>query len=213
MLMNTDFDSLVTARRSIRKYTGEKIPESHILDMVASAANAPSPSNSRPVRYLHMVSSESRQGIFKNMETGYRNMLAQAKSLEKPRKAINILNHYWRYSRFMFHAPALFAVGVEKQGESFSGRLNRVGLMGGKELETMGYDISLGLSLQLFMLKAVALGLGTCILTAPLHFLKKESSIPGSENLLIRCFLTAGFPDECPAAPERKQPMEIYRKF
>ena len=64
MLMNTDFDSLVAARRSIRKYTGEKVTESHILDMVASAANAPSPSNSRPVRYLHMVSSESRQADF-----------------------------------------------------------------------------------------------------------------------------------------------------
>ena len=139
-------------------------------------------------------------------------MLTQAQSLEKPRKAINILNHYWRYSRFMFHAPALFAVGVEKQGESFSGRLKRAGLMGGRELETMGCDISLGLSLQSFMLKAVALGLGTCILTAPFHFLENDCTIPGTENLLIRCFLTAGFPDEYPAAPERKQPMEIYRK-
>lgn len=211
--MDTNFDALVTARRSIRKYTDEEVPESHILDMVASAANAPSPSNSQPVRYLHMVSSESRQAIFQDMETGYRNMLAQAKSLEKPRKAINILNHYWRYSRFMCQAPVLFAVGVATQGESFSRRLNRVGLMEGKALETMGCDISLGLSLQLFMLKAVALGLGTCILTAPLHFLNRENPIPGSEHLLVRCFLTAGFPEEYPAAPERKQPMEIYRKI
>jgi nitroreductase len=212
MPMNINFDALVTARRSIRKYTDEKISEPHILDMVTSAGNAPSPSNSQPVRYLHLVSSESRQGIFKNMETGYQNMLTQAQSLEKPRKAINILNHYWRYSRFMFHAPALFAVGVEKQGDSFSGRLKRAGLMGGKDLETMGCDISLGLSLQFFMLKAVELGLGTCILTAPLHFLEMGITIPGTENLSIRCFVTAGFPDECPAAPERKQPMEIYRK-
>lgn len=210
--MNTNFDSLVTARRSIRKYTHEKISESHILEMVTSASNAPSPSNSQPVRYLHLISSESRQEIFQNMETGYQNLLTQAQSLEKPRKTINILNHYWRYSSFMFHAPALFAVGVEKQGDSFSGRLKRAGLMGGKGLETMGCDISLGFSLQSFMLKAVELGLGTCVLTAPLHFLDMGITVPGSENLLIRCFLTAGFPDEYPAAPERKQAMEIYRK-
>lgn len=211
--MKTGFDDLVTARRSIRKYTDENIPESHILDMVTSAVNAPSPSNRQPVRYLHLVSSESRQGILKNMESGYHNMLTQAQSLEKPRKAINILNHYWRYSYFMFHAPALFAVGVEKKGDSFSGKLNRAGLMEAKGLETMGCDISLGLSLQFFMLKAVELGLGTCILTAPLHFLERECTISGTENLSIRCFLTVGFPDEYPAVPKRKQPIEIYRKI
>ncbi len=208
--MNSRLDTLVMARRSVRKYTDKEVPESFIREMIASAATAPSPSNQQPVRYVRMVSSKARHRVFTDMETGYKKMVSQAKALEKTRKAINVLNHYRRYSRFMCHAPALFAVGVEKGGASLSKRLNRAGIPAEEELGVMGGDISLGLSLQLFMLRAVELGLGTCILTAPLHFLNQGNTIPGFENLLVRCFVTLGFPDEAPADPGRKSPAEIY---
>lgn len=208
--MNSFLDTLVTARRSIRKYLDKGVPESAIREMIALAATAPSPSNQQPVRFVRMVSPVARHRVFTDMETGYKNRVSQAKKLEKPRKAINILNHYQRYSRFMCHAPALFAVGVEKGGASFSKRLNRAGIPVGEALGVMGKDISLGLSLQLFMLGAVEQGLGTCILTAPLHFLDSDNPIPGLENLRVGCFVTLGFPDEAPADPGRKPLAEIY---
>ncbi len=202
--MSCSLDALVAARRSIRKYTEQQVPESAVRGMIASAAKAPSPSNHQPVRFVRMVSPAVRHRLFTEMETGYGKMVNQAQGLEKPRKAINILNHYWRYSRFICHAPALFAVGVEPGGESFAKRLNRAGMMAEDALSVMGADISLGMSLQLFMLKAVELGLGTCVLTAPLHFLNRENRISGVENFRVRCFVTVGFPDEAPADPGRK---------
>ena len=208
--MNMDFDDLVAARRSIRKYTDQKVPESHIREMILGAGRAPSPSNQQPVRYVRLVSPETRHRLFTRMETGYREMVNQAEALAKPRKAINVLNHYWRYSRFIWEAPALFAVGVEPGGESFSKRLNRAGIPAGDALGVMGADIALGLSLQLFMLRAVELGLGTCILTGPLHFLNRENALPGLETLGVRCFVTLGFPDEAPEGPGRKPVTKIY---
>jgi nitroreductase len=208
--MNTSLDALVAARRSIRKYTDQQVPEFHVREMMASAAKAPSPSNQQPVRVVRLVSPAARHRLFTELETGYRELVDQAKGLEKPRKAINLLNHYWRYSRFICHAPALFAVGVEPGGESFAKRLNRAGLMTEDALSVMGADISLGMSLQLFMLKAVALGLGTCVLTAPLHFLNRENRISGVEHFWVRCFVTVGFPDETPADPGRKPSADIY---
>ncbi|MBI9087950.1 MAG: nitroreductase family protein [Desulfobacterium sp.] len=208
--MNSSLDTLATARRSIRKYVDKEVPESAIREMIALAATAPSPSNQQPVRYVRMVSQDVRHRVFTDMETGYESRVSQAKKLEKPRKAINILNHYRRYSRFMCHAPALFAVGVEKGGASFSKRMNRAGIPMGEALGVMGKDISLGLSLQLFMLGAVEQGLGTCILTAPLHFLDSDNPIVGLENLRVGCFVTLGFPDETPVDPGRKPLAEIY---
>jgi hypothetical protein len=73
-----------------------------------------------------------------------------------------------------------------------------------------------GLALKGFILKGQELGLGTCILTAPLIFISnisKVEEILGLENTRIKCFVTVGFPDEVPPVIERKTVAEIYKEL
>ncbi|RLC30963.1 MAG: hypothetical protein DRH37_04120, partial [Deltaproteobacteria bacterium] len=71
-------------------------------------------------------------------------------------------------------------------------------------------DIALGLALKGFILKGEALGLGSCILTAPLVFMSEPDHMLGVNDLAVRCFITVGFPDETPPAVKRKSVSEIY---
>jgi nitroreductase len=60
-------------------------------------------------------------------------------------------------------------------------------------------------------LKGEELGLGSCILTAPLLFIQEPERILGLKGIEIKCFVTTGYPDEEPAYIKRKDITEIYR--
>ncbi len=55
-----------------------------------------------------------------------------------------------------------------------------------------------------FILKGEELGLGACILTAPLVFMSEVEKILGAEDLDIRSLISVGFPDETPGPIKRK---------
>ncbi len=71
-------------------------------------------------------------------------------------------------------------------------------------------DITVGLALKGFILKGEELGLGSCILTAPLVFISNVEEILEVEGIRVKCLVTAGFPDEEPRLPERKSVEEVY---
>jgi len=206
----TSLDELVTRRRSIRKYKSEMPSEEWIEMMIHCATQAPSPSNTQPVRFLKIRSKKIKEDLHDSMVSGRRHFL---KSLEKsggPKKLKNWINSYYRFSEFMFRAPLLFAAGTVKSTTGFSRTLFEAGLLERYDREDL--DITLGLALKGFILKGEALGLGSCILTAPLVFISNLGKIIGTEDVDIRCFITVGFPDEVPGPIERKSVKEIYRE-
>ncbi len=64
-----------------------------------------------------------------------------------------------------------------------------------------------------FILKGEELGLGSCILTGPIVFIPNVEEILGITDVRIKCFITAGFPDEKPDIPPKKSISEIVSEI
>ena len=207
--MSSPFTELVFSRKSIRKYKKELPPELWIEDMIKCASRAPSPSNRQPVRFIRIASSEIRNQLYKQMNNGRDSLLAKLENLSKPKKMKNRINAYFRFSEFMTQAPLLFAVGIISDQEGFSSSLADAGLIYKDHRGRADADISTGLALQSFIFRAQELGLGTCILTAPLSFVPEPEKLMGIKDIEIRCFVTAGYPAESPADTPRKPLSEI----
>jgi len=208
-----DLDDLLTGRRSIRRYTPAAPPEAWLESMILSAMWAPSPRNSQPVRFIRIESPETRRRLQEAMLCGRERFLDKAAACGRPKRLRNWINAYWRYSEFILQAPVLFAVGTITPEGSFSSHLRQAGIINGDKRDDTDLDISVGLALQGFLLKGRELGLGTCILTAPLAFIEDTGNIFGTKDIGIKCFVTAGFPDESPAVPARNPVADIYRRI
>ncbi len=204
------FDDLIKSRRSIRKYKDRVPDEDLIRQMVLCASFAPSPSNAQPVRFIQIGSLEVRDKIYREMAKGRDDLLRQAATKNKPKKIRNIINAYWRFSRFMFDAPALFAVGVVSGVKGFSKKLFEAEVIPSDIRGDTDLDITVGLALKGFILKGHELGLGTCVLTGPLTFLACPETFMGVADICVKCFVSAGFPDETPEPVERKPFEDLY---
>ncbi|SPD73020.1 Nitroreductase [uncultured Desulfobacterium sp.] len=203
------FDELVNKRRSIRKYKTDTPPEQWIEMMILSAAMVPSPSNTQPVRFLKVNSSGIRDRLHENMALGRQRLFDTLEERNGPKRLKNWITSYYRFSEFMFNAPLLFAAGTLKATTGFSRKLFEAGLI--ERYDRKDLDITIGLALQAFILKGEELGLGSCILTAPLVFISNVENILGIGDLDIRCLITVGFPDETPGPIQRKTVYEVYR--
>lgn len=205
-------EDLLSARRSIRRYKAEKPAWEMIEKMLEAAALAPSPSNSRPVRYLGLKSLEIRERLNTCLEEGRERFLNALAEQGGPRKARNLVNAYFRFSKFMINAPWLFAVGTTEV-PSFSKKLVTSGLVGQDSRPGVDAAISVGLSLKAFILRGEEQGIGSCILTAPFVFMGDVKSVIPCEDINLHCFVAAGFPDETPGYIERSTAAHIYREI
>jgi nitroreductase len=196
-------DQLIFQRRSIRRYKSDALPEAWIQAMLSCAHQAPSPSNSQPVRYVRICSKVCRDRLQQALTEGHERLVAAHRAAGAPARLRNWINAYRRYAEFMFAAPVLLAVGVDPDVKGFARRLAEAGLMAAIQYPGSELDLTVGLALQGLLLKAQALGVGSCILTAPLIFIQDLEKVLGLERLSVKCFVTLGMADETPAASER----------
>ena len=204
-------EQLIFQRRSIRRYRHDAVPEAWIRAVLACAHQAPSPSNSQPVRFVRIQSPVCRGKLRRALETGHRRLLADHKAAGAPARLRNWINAYHRHCAFMDTAPVLLAVGVDGEVKGFAWRLHQAGLMAQDRWSESGMDITVGLALHGLMLKAQSLGVGSCILTAPLIFIPEVEKILGVEGMTVKCFVTLGVADEAPTAPERLPLQDVIR--
>jgi len=211
--MMSPLDELINKRRSVRKYKADVPPEEWINSMIRCAVMAPSPTNSQPVRFIKISSPEIRNNLHQAMADGRQRLLQSAMTSSTPNKLKNRINIYWRFSKFMFDAPLLFAVGVVSPTQGTSGKLHQAGINKKVSRGDTDLNITAGLALKGFLLKGEELGLGTCILTAPFNFTRDIEKILGIKDIVIKCFVTIGFPDEKPFTPVRKNITDIYSEI
>lgn len=196
-------DDLVIQRRSIRKYKSDPLPESWLEAILKCAHQAPSPSNSQPVRYVRIDSRHHIEALKHHLVDGHGRLLAKHKTMNGPTRLRNWINAYRRYAEFMFTAPVLLAVGVTTETSGLSSKLVAAGLMEEDLRHQCDVDMTVGLALKGLLLKAQSLGVGSCILTAPLVFMENVEALLNLEKIVIKCFVTLGMAAEVPKAPER----------
>lgn len=196
-------DSLVFGRRSIRKYKKDPLPEAWLMAILACAHQAPSPSNSQPVRFVRIASGHHIEVLKQSLADGHGRLIDNHKAKNASARLRNWINAYRRYSQFMFTSPVLLAVGITTQAEGFSSKLAAAELIENDFRQQTDLNMTVGLALQGLMLKAQSLGVGSCVLTAPLVFMDCVEQLLGLEDIVVKCFVTLGFADEAPSAPER----------
>jgi len=215
----SELDDLVQKRRSIRKYLPGRPPSGWILDMIACAACAPSPSNTQPVRFFEITSTTKKESLFQAITQSRDDLLRKIDEGKikgetgSPKKLKNLIRAYYRFSVFMFDAPLLFAVGTVSDAHGFSKKMSDAGLMPENIRGNTDFDISVGLALHGFLIKAQEHGLGACILTSPLSFVPDAGEILGINGCRLACFVSLGFPDETPSRIAKKPASELYREI
>ena len=210
-------EDIINRRRSIRKYKQEEPPKEWIESMLHCALMAPSPSNTQPVRFIKISSAEKRKNLYQVLASSKREFLKglqhDLQPNEEKKKLKNLINTYYRFSEFMFKSPLLFAVGTITSYKSFLKKMFDEGMLRHNIREETSLDITVGLALKGFILKGEELGLGTCILTAPMVFIPNVEYILGIKDIQIKCFITSGFPDEKPDMPQRKAISQIFSEI
>jgi len=205
-------EKIIRKRRSIRKYKLDEPPPGWIDAVVSCAALAPSPSNSQPVRFVRIRSEKMLERLKLAMEARHRELVETLEAKAGTKRTRNLINAYYRYSEFLFNAPVILVAGTV-QTDTFTSKLIEAGVLAENARGDTDQDITVGLALKGLLLKSEALGLGTCILTAPLSFLPNVEKMLGLEDMRVKCFVTMGFPDETPAPIDKKGPAEIYREI
>ena len=206
-------ETVMIKRRSIRKYKPDIVDDNLVFQMVSAAMLAPSPSNKQPVRFVRISSFEKKEALRKELTASRDRFIKQADKIKSGKRIKNQIKAYYRFSEFMFHAPLLFIIGTVKSYEGFSANLFKEKIIDCDYRIGIDLNITAGLAVNNFILKAESLGIGTCILTAPLTFINNINSLLGINNLDIRCFLAAGYPDKKPPCPHKISLDEFYMQI
>jgi nitroreductase len=195
------FLSLAQSRRSVRKFSGRAVSRQSLLCVLEAARWAPSNHNRQPWRFIVI---EDPGQIARLAETVGAEVANRLKSL--PPIASGYASEFVHYATFFSGAPVLILV-LHKQSVSFSNVLLQG--VGQPELVS-GEPLSAAMAVQNLLLAGHALGLGSCVLTAPLiarEVVAHTLNLPRGYE--ITCLVALGYPDETPAQPRRKSVEQI----
>lgn len=194
-----DFNSFllfVGTRRSIRKYTNQKVDREIIEKLIEAASWAPSNHNRQGWKFIvfedqqeiRVLSQKTREFVEKTFNQTPNLVADKAKDLI--------------YFSGAFDQAPLLILAMHKKSPAVS--KNIIDLATSKLAS--GEAVSTAMACQNLILAATAMGLGTCIMTAPLLAGEVWNSL---DNLPMgfepTCLITVGYPNESPKAPRRKK--------
>jgi nitroreductase len=184
-----NFDELLNNRRSIRKYSDQKISIDTVQEMIKAATLAPSAGNGQPWRFIIVNDRATMKRI---SDESKKNILARINA--------NPDDYARRYQKLLgnedfnvfYNAPCLVLI---------LGEANRKNI-----------QIDSTLAASYLMMAAANNGLGTCWVNLGAEIqdpdLRTELGIP--ENTAIVAPIILGLPEVIPSAPGRKDPI-IYK--
>ena len=191
---------LMRSRRSIRTYASTPITRDMLEQVIEAARWAPSNHNRQGWKFLVFenqdeikhLAQQTRHVISRVLDQGNRALTRQADS---------ILHHCGAFDQ----APVVILVMHKQPPAVAKGLLNRA-----TGEHACGEIISAAMASQNLLLAAHALGLGACIMTAPLlagDVWNTLNDLPAGHE--PTCLITLGYPAETPEAPRRKKPEHI----
>jgi F420 biosynthesis protein FbiB-like protein len=195
--------ALLLARRTVRFYRPEAVPETLVLALLEAAAAAPSAHNAQPTRYVVIRSPEAKRTLAEHMARRWRRDLERSGT---PPAAIKV---ELRFSTRRFtEAPTLILVGYTmSEMDVYPDRARR-----GAE-QVMAVQ-SAAAAVQNLLLAASANGLGACWCCAPLFcpgVVRRALDVP--REFVPQALVTIGYPAHTPPVPPRKplDDITVYR--
>jgi nitroreductase len=190
------FLELVRTRRSVRRFAERPFSHEDIARLLEAARWAPSNHNRQPWRFLVLEDKKRIRDLASRVgET----LGLKLKSL--PPMASAYAGDLAHYATLFAEAPVLL-VALHKHPVSVSAVL----LEGVPNAALVsGEPLSVAMAVQNLLLAAHALGLGACVMTAPLLVPEAVAeAIPLPAGFDLTCFVAVGHPAESPEPPRRK---------
>jgi nitroreductase len=196
-----DLLELLRSRRSIRRFSDRPVSRAEIARLLEAARWAPSNHNRQPWKFIVL---DDRQAIQALAASVSRDLALKLKSL--PPAAAGYAAELAEHATFFSHAPLLI-VALHKRPVSVA-----TALLEGVRNPTLvsGEPLSVAMAVQNLLLAAHTLGLGACVMTAPLvaqGTVAAALDLPGGFD--VTCFVAMGYPREAPEPPRRKSLEQI----
>ena len=187
--------SVLSSRRSIRRFTEQSVSRDAILRLLEAARWAPSNHNRQGWKFLVFDDRPKIRALAHQVEE------ALAERIKKlPDMAATYSNGMVRYATLFAEAPVLI-VALHKRPTSIAAPLlegipNAV-LVSGEALST-------AMAVQNVLLAAQAMDLGACVMTGPLLVPEIGTWLELPPGFDVTCFIAVGHPAETPECPRRK---------
>lgn len=198
-----DYDQLlelIQTRRSVRRFEDRAVAREDLRRMLEAARWAPSNHNRQPWKFLVI---EDRERIRELAEVVRMGMESKVKSL--PEVAAVHAAGLVHYGTFFAAAPVLI-VALHKLPIAAAAALWETTQH--PELVS-GEPLSVAMAMQNLLLAAHALGLGTCVMTAPLLADNLAEALPVPPGFAITSLIAVGHPEGNSPPPRRKSLAQI----
>jgi len=192
------------ARRSIRKFKSDPIPESLITQLIESARLAPSGSNIQPTRFVVIKSNEARRQLGQATPLPF---VSQAPVVIACCVSTESFGGLGTRMRELMEAGAFTDTPLEKMDTESYAKRNPM-----DQATADAYlRLNAAIAIDHITLRAIDIGLGTCWVM--MFDQEKVKQILGlGENYNVVALLPVGYPDQNPNSRPRIELSEILLK-
>ena len=191
---------LLQSRRSVRRFEERAVSRADLDRLLDAARWAPSNHNRQPWKFIVMEDAAHIRALADQVRHG---MEQKVKSL--PELAAVHAAGLVQYGTFFAAAPvvivAMHKLPIAAAATLWAATRN-------PELVS-GEPLSVAMAIQNLLLAAHALGLGACVMTAPLLADDLTSMLRVPPGFAITALIAVGHPDGIPQTPRRKSPGHI----
>ena len=185
---------VIQARRSIRKFKDEPVPEEDVREILHAATLAPSGKNRQPWRFV-VVRGEQRDEMVQVMQEGIEKLKEQG---------VETGSSEWTM-KVMAQAPVTIFIFDPYQANEADWDRDFVDFLG----DTVDIQ-SIGAAIQNMLLAAVDKGLGTLWICDVFYAYPELCNWLDEDHLMVAA-VSVGYPDEEPDPRPRKSVDEITR--
>jgi coenzyme F420-0:L-glutamate ligase/coenzyme F420-1:gamma-L-glutamate ligase len=191
--------ALIKSRRSVRQFSARKLAHAQIDGLIEAARWAPSNHNRQGWKFIVFQDAVTIAGLAEQVRTSVRQSLQAAPRLVAAR-ADEIIHFAGAFDR----SPVVI-LAMHKASPTIGKSL----LTGATSDLASGEAISTAMACQNILLAAHAMGLGACVMTAPLLAADvwKTAALPAGFE--ATCLIAAGYPALTPEPPRRKSLEQI----
>lgn len=183
----------IAARRSIRKFKSDPIPEAILQKILTAATQAPSGKNRQPWRFI-VVQGEKRAEMIRLMRAGIDRAKERGDDPGSCEWTTSVMEQA-PVTVFILNPEGIHPWLAHSTGQNFDNLVNVQ---------------SVGAAIQNMLLAALDLGLGS-LWICDVFYAYEELLAWLGESCQMVAAVSLGYPDEAPAARQRKPVSEVTR--
>ncbi len=196
---------LLRARRSIRNYSDQQPTREHIEMVIEAGSWAPSNHNRQGWKFIVFLNREVICELADKVRQGVRKILNDSD------RGLNDKAEELVHFAGVFDTAPVVILAMHKNSTAIS--RNVLANLANRQISSEA--LSAAMAVENILLAANGLGLGTCVMTAPLLAENVWLDLPDMPlGFVPTCVISMGYPDETPAMPRRKKMEHIieYRE-